>query len=234
MLLPTTGGRAAVCQLPNMTFAGEATEPQRVTSAEQPFIPSLGTCVAPGPWEPGWMHSHFLPAGFLIATGPQHWHTYSQTEMHTVHTCRNMQVCFLTPTHNNTQTKAHHIYLTNTSTQQTARSINICSSRLCFCTPSTHPLLFHDQGLAVNLWRYCYFNHNHRPQMQQASDSTKSSAEFDQICKRRLELVEHRRQRTWLRSSSHGHIFKENAKLYLWFGCLSIQEWHNTKTGSRM
>ncbi|AWP16444.1 Hypothetical protein SMAX5B_000468 [Scophthalmus maximus] len=51
-----------------MTFAGWAAEPQRVTSAEQPFIPSLGTCVAPRPprarmnaltLPPSWVsHSH--------------------------------------------------------------------------------------------------------------------------------------------------------------------------------
>ncbi|KAJ7989167.1 hypothetical protein DPEC_G00316700 [Dallia pectoralis] len=35
--LPTTGGRDAR-QLPNMTFAGWATEPQQVTSVEPPFI----------------------------------------------------------------------------------------------------------------------------------------------------------------------------------------------------
>lgn len=50
-LCQTTGGRAAACQLPNMTFAGWAAEPQRGTSAAQPFIPSDvgGTCAARRP-----------------------------------------------------------------------------------------------------------------------------------------------------------------------------------------
>lgn len=50
----TTGGRAAACQLPNMTFAGWAAEPQRGTSAAQPFIPpsDVGVPVWPaGPCE---------------------------------------------------------------------------------------------------------------------------------------------------------------------------------------
>lgn len=53
-LCQTTGGRAATCQLPNMTFAGWAAEPQRGTSAPQPFIPSVvGVPVWPaGPSEP--------------------------------------------------------------------------------------------------------------------------------------------------------------------------------------
>lgn len=59
----------------------------------------------------------------------------------------------------NTRMKKHTTSTSQTSTQQTASSVNICSSGGCFC----FPLSFHHQGLAVKLfWYCCYFNHRPR------------------------------------------------------------------------
>lgn len=108
---------------------------------------------------PSWVpHSH-------RATALTHMHTDRYTvHVPTSHTHKNVGVHVFAHPHTikhtllYTRTKAHHLYLTNTSTQQTASSVNICSSGGCFC----FPLSFHHQGLAVKLCCYCCC-FNHRP-----------------------------------------------------------------------
>lgn len=64
------------------------------------------------------MHSLFLPAGLLIATGPQLRHTCTRTEIQYTHTHKCVSTCVHTPTHDQTHT---HIFTQKhtTSTSQT-------------------------------------------------------------------------------------------------------------------
>jgi len=83
--------------------------------------------------------------------------THACRQIYSIHT--HALICKYTCSHNHTHNWKHtHIHTHTTSTQQTASSVNICSSGGCFC----FPLLFHHQGLAVRLCCYCC-HFNHRP-----------------------------------------------------------------------
>ena len=106
---------------------------------------------------PSWVpHSHRATALTHMHTDRYSTHTHTRTHnIAQVHVFKHPH----TQSNSYSHTKARHLYLTNTSTQQTAPSVNICSSGGCFC----FPLSFHHQGLAVKLWCYCcYFNHRPR------------------------------------------------------------------------
>lgn len=112
-----------------MTFAGWAAEPQRVTSAEQPFIPSLGTCVAPRPprarmnaltLPPSWVsHSH-------APTAVTHMHADRYTvHVHTsrTHTQKRINVCEYICWYTHTRSNSHsHIVARETRTTSTSRT----------------------------------------------------------------------------------------------------------------
>lgn len=148
-----------ICWLGHWTPAGDI--------CRAAFHPLVGYLCGPRPLRAR-MNALTLPPSWVPrshrATALTHMHkdrytVHTHTRAHTrAHTQKCASTCVHTPTHNQTRTrtKAHHLYLANISTQQTASSVNICSSGGCFC----FPLTFHHQGLAVKLRCYCcYFNH---------------------------------------------------------------------------